>query len=62
VEIVNLNVRKCRSAISIRGYKDAPVREVRLRDCTFAEAAQPNVVENVELMTLENVSINGKRV
>jgi polygalacturonase len=62
VEVVNLKVRKCRSAFSIRGYKDAPVREIRLRDCTFQETAQPNVVENVELMTIENVSVNGKRL
>ena len=60
VEVVNLKVRKCRAAISIRGYKDAPVRDVRLRDCVFEQAAQGNVLENVEGLKLENVTVNGK--
>jgi hypothetical protein len=62
VEVVNLKVGKCRSAIAIRGYKDAPVRDVRLRDCTFDQAAQANVLENVEGLKLDNVTINGKKV
>ena len=62
VEVVNVKVRKCRSAIAIRGYKDAPVRDVRLRDCVFEQAAQPNVLENVEGLTFDKVSINGKAV
>ena len=60
VEVVNLKVRKCRAAISIRGYKDAPVSDVRLRDCVFEQAAQGNVLENVEGLKLENVTVNGK--
>jgi polygalacturonase len=60
VEVVNLKVRKCQSAISIRGYRDAPVRDVHLRDCVFDEAAQGNVLENVEGLKLENVKVNGK--
>jgi polygalacturonase len=62
VEVVNLKVRKCRAAISIRGYKSAPVRDIRLQDCTFEQAAQPNVIENVEGLKLENVSVNGKKL
>ncbi len=62
VEVVNVKVKKCRSAMSIRGYKDSPVRDVRLRDCVFEQAAQKDVVENVEGLKLERVTINGKAV
>jgi polygalacturonase len=62
VEMVNVKVKKCQSAIAIRGYKDAPVRDVRLRDCVFEQAAQANVLENVEGLKLENVTINGSKV
>lgn len=62
VQVTNLKVRKCRSAISIRGYKDSPVSDIGLRDCIFEQAAQPNVLENVEGLKLERVTINGKAV
>lgn len=62
VEVASLKVRKCRSVLSIRGYKDAPVRDILLRDCVFEQAAQPNVAENVEGLRMDRVSINGKSV
>jgi polygalacturonase len=62
VEVVNLKVRKCRSALSIRGYKDSPVTDIRLRDCTFENAAQPNILENVESLKFDNVTVNGKKL
>ena len=62
IEVVNLKVRKCKSAMSIRGYKNAPVRDVRLRDCVFEQAAQPHVLENVEDVKLERVTVNGKAI
>jgi polygalacturonase len=62
VEVVNVEVQKCMNAWSLRGFKNAPVRDVRLKDCTFVDASKPNVAENVEGLTLENVKINGKAV
>jgi polygalacturonase len=62
VEVVNVKVKKCKSAISIRGYKNAPVQNVRVRDCVFENAAQNNVIENVEDLKLENVTVNGKTI
>ena len=62
VEMINVKVRKCRSAVAIRGYRNAPVRDVRLRDCVFEQAAQANVLENVEGVTFERVWINGKAI
>jgi hypothetical protein len=62
VEVVNLEVRKMQNAWSLRGFKNAPVRDIRLKDCRFESASKPNVTENVEGLKLENVTVNGKPV
>jgi polygalacturonase len=62
VEVLNLEVRKCANAWVIRGYKDAPVSNIRLKNCTFESAARPAVAENVQGFVLENVTVNGKKV
>jgi polygalacturonase len=62
VEVLNLEVKKCGYAWLIRGYKNAPVSNIRLKNCTFENAARPSVAENVQGFTLENVTVNGKKV
>jgi polygalacturonase len=62
VEVVNVEVQKCVNAWSLRGFKNAPIQDVRMKDCTFVNASKPNVTENVEGLRLENVKINGKAV
>jgi polygalacturonase len=62
VEVLNLEVGKCASAWSIRGYKNAPISNIRLKNCTFENAARPAVTENVQGLTLENVTVNGQKV
>jgi polygalacturonase len=62
VEVVNLSVKKCANAWSLRGFKNAPITNVRLKNCTFENAAKAAVTENVQGMTLENVTVNGKKV
>jgi polygalacturonase len=62
VEVVNLVVKKCANAWSLRGFKNAPITNVRLKNCTFENAAKAAVAENVQGLTLENVTVNGKKV
>jgi polygalacturonase len=62
IDVVNLEVGKCMNAWSLRGFPNAPVRDVRLKDCTFRSAAKANVAENVEGLRLENVTVNGRVV
>jgi polygalacturonase len=62
VEVVNLEVKKCAIAWSIRGFKNAPISNIRLKNCTFENAAKPAVTENVQGLTLENVTVNGQKV
>jgi polygalacturonase len=62
VEVVNLDVKKCENAWSLRGFKNAPIRDIRIQNCTFAGATKAPVAENVEGLKLENVTVNGKAV
>ncbi|MEO8367995.1 MAG: hypothetical protein ABI806_02190 [Candidatus Solibacter sp.] len=62
VEVVNLEVRKCNAPWSLRGFKNAPISNIRLKNCTFENAAKAAVAENVNGLTLENVTVNGKPV
>jgi polygalacturonase len=62
VEVLNLEVKTCASAWLIRGYKNAPISNIRLKNCTFENAVKPAVTENVQGLTLENVTVNGQKV
>ena len=62
IEVVNLTCRKSKSALSLRGFKTAPIRNVKLRNCQFEQTSAANVVENVEGLVMEAVTINGKTV
>ena len=62
VEIRNLNARKAQYALYLRGFKNAPLENIRLVDCSFEGVDKPNVVENVRDLQLRNVRINGKLV
>jgi len=62
VEVVNLEVKKCNAAWSLRGFKNAPISNIRLKNCTFENAAKTAVAENVTGLTLEKVMVNGKPV
>jgi polygalacturonase len=46
-------------ALYMRGFPDAPIRDVRLTDCAFSGVEKANVLENVEGLVLENVEVNG---
>ncbi len=62
VEVLNLDVKKCANPWSLRGFKNAPIRDFRIKNCTFAGATRPAVAENVEGLKLDNVIVNGKPV
>jgi polygalacturonase len=60
VDIRSLTLEKAKYALYLRGFKNAPIEDVHLTDCTFDGVATPNVVENVRDLSLSNVRINGK--
>jgi polygalacturonase len=49
-------------ALDIQGLTGAPIYDLRLKNCTFENVAEPNVVRNVRNAILENVTINGKEI
>jgi polygalacturonase len=62
IEVVNLKCRRSRGAWSLRGFAKAPIRDVRLRDCTFEQTERPDIAEHVEGLALKGVTVNGKTV
>jgi polygalacturonase len=60
VDVLNLAVKKCENAWSLRGFKNAPIRDIRVKNCAFDGATKPSVTENVEGLKLEHVTVNGK--
>ena len=57
VQVENVTCRQAGTALSLRGYKNAPVQDVRLRHLRFEKVAKPNVIENVEGLVMEDVKI-----
>lgn len=62
IDIRDVTCQKTKYALQLRGFPSAPIRNIRLEHCTFANVAMKNVVENVEGLVLEDVSINGAKV
>jgi hypothetical protein len=58
--IRDVTCKKAKYALNLRGFSNAPIRGVRLERCTFDNVARPDVVENVEGLTLTEVKVNGK--
>ena len=60
VDVRNLRSSKSKYALYLRGFKNAPITDIRLEHCTFDGVAQPNLVENVERLVFHDVRINGQ--
>ena len=60
IDITNLRCRKLKSVIYARGYANAAIRGIRLKDCVFSSAALPDTLEHVEGLSLVNVMVNGE--
>jgi polygalacturonase len=58
IDIRNVTCRKSKYALQLRGFASAPIRDVRLANCTFDQVAQTNVVEHVEGLKLARVKIS----
>ncbi len=62
IDIRDVTCKKAERALDVRGFPDAKIRNVRLERCTIETAAQPDIVENVEGLTLADVVVNGKTI
>ena len=65
VRDINFEDIHCESAervMDMRGFKNAPIRDVRLVNVTVDKATKPSRVAHVEGMSLDGVSVNGSRI
>jgi polygalacturonase len=58
----NLQSGKSKHALDVQGFKSAPIYDLRLEDCTFANVESGSIVKNVKNLVLQNVRINGQIV
>ena len=58
----NLRSAKSKHALDVQGLTGAPIVNLQLKNCTFDNVAEGNIVKNVKDATLENVKINGRVV
>jgi len=56
----NLRSAKSKHALDVQGLSGAPIVDLHLKNCTFDNVAEGNIVKNVKDATLENVKINGR--
>jgi polygalacturonase len=59
VEVRNVTSRKSDYVLLLRGFPQAPIRDVRVVDCAFEGVARPDRVEAVNGLVLTNVKVNG---
>ena len=62
IEMRNVTGTKSKYGLYLRGFEQAPIRNIRLIDCRFDGVAKPDVLEHVEALTRTNVTINGAKV
>ncbi|MCM3901179.1 MAG: glycoside hydrolase family 28 protein [Pyrinomonadaceae bacterium] len=61
--VVNdLKSSKSKHALDVQGFKDAPIYNLHLADCSFSNVAEPDIIKNVRGLNFRNVRINGKLV
>ena len=60
LRVENLKSGKSRYAMDLQGFPNAPIRNVRLENCTFDNVTEPSIVKNVQGLELRNVKVNGK--
>ncbi len=60
--VSDLRSGKSKYALDVQGFKDAPIYNLRLADCSFSNVAEPDIIKNVKGLTFQNVRINGKLV
>jgi polygalacturonase len=60
IEMVRVKSQKSKYALYLRGYKQAPLRNIRLSQCSFENVSASDIIENVEGLALDQVTVNGQ--
>jgi len=62
IDIRNVTCKQAKYALNVRGFPKAPILNLHLENCDFERVANANIIENVEGLVLEKVTVNGKRL
>lgn len=62
IDVRRVTSQQSEYALYLIGYPHAPIRDVHLADCRFAGVEQGSVIEHVEGLTFDDVTVNGTRV
>jgi len=58
IDIRDVTCKKAKYALNLRGFANAPIRDVHLERCTFDNVAADNVIEHVEGLVQNSVKIS----
>jgi len=56
----NVTSRKSKYAMDAQGFANAPIYNLKIKNCTFDNVADGAIAENLKDVVLENVKVNGK--
>jgi polygalacturonase len=62
IEMLRVTSTKSPYALYLRGFPAAPIENVRIIDCKFANVEKGNVMQNAKNVTFDRSTINGKEV
>jgi polygalacturonase len=60
IYIANVKSRKSKYGVYLRGFPDAPITGVTIKDCDFEDTQDGNYFEDVAEKRMSNVIVNGK--
>ena len=58
--VENVTSRKSKYAMDAQGFANAPIYNLRIKNCTFDNVTDGAIAENLKDVSLENVKVNGK--
>jgi polygalacturonase len=60
IAVQNVTCKKSKYALYLRGFESSPIHDVRLSHCVFENVEKPNMIEHVEGLRVEDVTVNGQ--
>jgi polygalacturonase len=58
INMEDVTCKKSKYALFLKGYERSPITDVRLKNCTFDNIENADVISNVKNIVLENMKIN----
>ena len=58
----DVSCKKAKYALSVRGFPNAKIQNLRLERCRFDNVAENDVIENVEGINFVDVVKNGRKI